>query len=175
MERWVGKRVSGLRMCHRFGVGVPAFLLGFILGLFFLSASVWATELQIPPVQGKAGQDIRVPLILDEINNLAGLKLILHYDKDILIYKEGEKSPALQSLMHIINDKTPGKLIIVMAGARGIKGKRMTVLTLTFKIREGIAGKRTTAIEIPEVQLMSDDLKEIECKARAGTISILAQ
>jgi hypothetical protein len=51
----------------------------------------------------------------------------------------------------------------------------MTVLTLTFKIREGVAGKRTTAIEIPEVQLMSDDLKEVECKVRAGSIAILPQ
>ena len=46
--------------------------------------------------------------------------------------------------MHIINDKTPGKLIIVTAGARGIQGKGMTILTLNF----------TVVIEIPEAQLM---------------------
>ena len=46
--------------------------------------------------------------------------------------------------MHIINDRTPGKLIIVMAGARGIQGKGMTILTLNF----------TVVIEIPEAQLM---------------------
>ena len=46
--------------------------------------------------------------------------------------------------MHIINDRTPGKLIIVTAGARGIQGKGMTILTLNF----------TVVIEIPKVQLM---------------------
>ena len=46
--------------------------------------------------------------------------------------------------MHIINDRTPGKLIIVTAGARGIQGKGMTILTLNF----------TVVIEIPEAQLM---------------------
>jgi hypothetical protein len=65
--------------------------------------------------------------------------------------------------MHIINDRTPGKLIIVTAGARGIQGKGMTILTLNF----------TVVIEIPEVQLMGDDLKEIECKVKRGTLVIL--
>ena len=46
--------------------------------------------------------------------------------------------------MHIINDRTPGKLIIVTAGAPGIQGKGMTILTLNF----------TVVIEIPEAQLM---------------------
>jgi hypothetical protein len=75
--------------------------------------------------------------------------------------------------MHIINDKTPGKLIIVMAGARGIQGKEMTLLTLTFAVKKGLTGNQTTAIEAPEVQLMGDDLKEIECKIKSGTIVIL--
>jgi len=139
---------------------------------FFCAASAWGVELQIPPLKGKAGQEIQVPLVLDQIGNLAGVKLVLHYDKEILTFKEGVKTQATQSLMHIINDKTPGKLIIVMAGARGIQGKEITILTLTFGIKKTVANY-TTAIEIPEVQLMSDDLKEIECKIRSGSIEIL--
>ena len=149
-------------------------LLRIALPVIFLfgAASVWATELQIPPLKAKAGQEIRVPLLLDQIGNLAGVKLVLHYDKELLTFKEGNKSPATQSLMHIINDKTPGKLIIVMAGARGIQGKGMTILTLDFTVKKGLEGNHTTVIEIPEVQLMGDDLKEIECKAKPGTIVI---
>jgi hypothetical protein len=144
------------------------------LPLLFLfgAASAWATELQIPPLKAKAGQEIRVPLVIDQIGNLAGVKLVLHYDKELLAFREGSKSPATQSLMHIINDKTPGKLIIVMAGARGIQGKGITIMTLDFTVKKGLEGNHTAMIEIPEVQLMGDDLKEIECKARPGTIVI---
>ena len=145
-----------------------------LLALLFLRAApAWGVELQIPSLTGKAGQEIKVPLVLDQVGNLAGVKLVLHYDKDILIFKEGSKSEATQSLMHIINDKTPGKLIIVMAGARGVQGKGMTILTLTFGIKKGVAGNHEKAIEISEAQLMSDDLKEIECKVRTGSIEIL--
>ena len=75
--------------------------------------------------------------------------------------------------MHIINDKTTGKLIIVMAGARGIQGKGMTILTLNFTVKKGLEGNHTIFIEIPEAQLMGDDLKEIECKVKPGTVVIL--
>ena len=152
-------------------MALPVILLSGFIWLFG-AASAGAAELQIPSLKAKAGQEIRVPLIIDQIGNLAGVKLVLHYDKEFLAFKEGNKSPATQSLMHIINDKTPGKLIIVMAGARGIQGKGVTILTLDFAVKKGIEGSHTTLIEIPEVQLMGDDLKEIECKAKPGTIVI---
>jgi hypothetical protein len=150
----------------------------FLLLFFLLAPAVFAadargTELRIPDLKGKSGQEIRVPLVIDQTANLAGLKLILHYDKEILTFKEGVRSQGTQSLMHIINDKTPGKLIVVMAGARGVQGKEMTLLTLTFAVRKGLTGNHTTVIESPEVQLMGDDLREIECRFKTGTLTIL--
>lgn len=151
----------------------------FLLLLFFLAPTLFAapeargTEIRIPDLKGKAGQEIRVPLVIDQAANLAGVKLILLYDKEILTFREGTRSQQTQSLMHIINDKTPGKLIVVMAGARGVQGKEMTILTLTFVVRKGLTGGHTTVIESPEVQLMGDDLKEIECRFKPGTVTIV--
>lgn len=156
-------------------------LFGFGRRVIFLVAALvvfgafpaWGTEIQIPAIKAKSGQDVQVPIIIDQVGNLAGVKLILHYDKELLTFKEGNRSPGTQSLMHIINDKTPGKLIIVMAGAKGIQGKEMTILTLNFAVKKGLTKNHTTAIEVPEVQLMGDDLKEIECKVKPGNIVIL--
>ncbi|MBU0652184.1 MAG: cohesin domain-containing protein [Proteobacteria bacterium] len=151
----------------------------FILLLLFLPPTIltvspaWGAELRIPDLKGRSGQEIRVPLVIDQTANLAGVKLILHYNKELLTFREGVKTESTQSLMHIINDKTPGKLIVVMAGARGIQGKEMTILTLTFAIKKGLTGNHATAIEAPEVQLMGDDLKEIECRVKPGMIVIL--
>ena len=156
----------------RFGFGAPGIFLGVAL-IIFGAFPAWGTEFQIPAMKGRSGQDIQAPIIIDQVGNLAGVKLILHYDKELLTFKEGARSPGTQSLMHIINDKTPGKLIIVMAGARGVQGKDMTILTLTFAVKKGLTGNHTTVIEIPEVQLMGDDLKEIECKVKPGTLVIV--
>jgi hypothetical protein len=153
--------------------GALLLVLLFLLPAVFATSTAWGTELRIPDLKGKSGQEIRVPLVIDQTANLAGVKLILHYDKELLTFKEGARTQGTQSLMHIINDKTPGKLIIVMAGARGIQGRDMTILTLTFTIKKGLTGSNTTVIEAPEVQLMGDDLKEIECKVKPGTLVIL--
>jgi hypothetical protein len=159
------------RSC-RFGLGAPGFFLGVAL-IIFGALPAWGTELQIPAMKGRSGQDIQVPITIDQVGNLAGVKLILNYDKELLTFKEGNRSSSTQSLMHIINDKTPGKLIIVMAGARGIQGKEMTILTLNFAVKKGLTGNHTTTFEAPEVQLMGDDLKEIECKVKPGNIVVL--
>ena len=167
------------RMTGADGPGGRLWSGAFILLLLFLppailaSSPAWGAELRIPDLKGRSGQEVRVPLVIDQTANLAGVKLILHYNKDLLTFQEGVKTQSTQSLMHIINDKTPGKLIVVMAGARGIQGKEMTILTLTFAIKKGLTGNHTTAIEVPEVQLMGDDLKEIECKVKPGIILIL--
>jgi len=167
-ENGTGK---GWRKRLRLG-GMAVFLCAGLFLFFLGSTPAWGTELKIPPLKGKAGQEIRIPLILDRIDNLAGIKLTLRYDKEILTFKEAKKSPVTQSLMHMINDRTPGELIIALAGPRGIKGKKLTLLTLTFAISKGLKEKRTTVIEIPEVRLTQDDLKEIECKVSAGSLMI---
>ena len=64
--------------------------------------------------------------------------------------------------MHIVNDKKPGILIIVMAGARGIKGENFPIFTLFFQISSKVTGRTESKLKITESQLMSDKLKNIE-------------
>ena len=111
--------------------------------------------------------------MIDRVDNLAGVKLVLNYDPKTLIFKKGTKTEQTDDLMHIVNDKKPGLLILVMAGAKGIKGKDFPILRLTFEIREGLKGNHTTEIKIKEVQLMNDQLKEIKVKTISNPILIL--
>ena len=135
----------------------------------------WGTELYIPPLTAKSGQTVDIPLMIDEIDNLAGVKIVMTYDPQILTFKEGVKSKQTNALMHVVNDKKPGLLIVVMAGARGIKGKAFSIMTLTFTVKEGLEGNHSTRISITEVQLMSDKLKDIPCKSVVHPLTILPQ
>lgn len=101
--------------------------------------------------------------MIDQVDNLAGVKLVIKYDPETLTFKRGTKTKHTNSLMHIVNDKKPGLLIVVMAGARGIKGKDFSILNLTFAIKKGLKENHTIKIEITELQLMSDKLKDIKC------------
>jgi len=97
------------------------FLVGFITVVRV--STVMGTELYVPALKGKSGQNIDIPIMIDKVDNLAGVKLVLQYDPKVLTYKKAAKTEQTSSLMHIVNAKKPGLLIVFMAGPKGINGK----------------------------------------------------
>jgi hypothetical protein len=145
----------------------------FIAAVFFLLSDVaLATELYIPRVNAKPGKTIEIPIMIDKTDNLAGIKMVLKYDAKVLEYISGEKTKHTSPLMHVVNDKNPGVLVIVMAGAKGIAGKDMALFTLKFKAKAGLKTKTSAGIAIRELQLMSDQLKDIECKIKINDVVV---
>ncbi|MBN1380503.1 MAG: hypothetical protein JXA41_02390 [Deltaproteobacteria bacterium] len=156
--------------------------IGFIISLFvgfLLQGAVLATEVYLQNGKGKPGQIVVCPVVIDDVKNLAGIKLVLKYDPELLTFKEGANTKHSRSLMHVINDKTPGKLILVMAGAKGIGGKDLNIMVLKFMIKKNKTdnpsndGKQNARLDITEIQLMDDQLKEVKAKTKSGVISIL--
>ena len=141
------------------------------LSHFFLTCPVSATELYIPALKTKS-ESIDIPIMIDRVDNLAGLKLVMKYDSKILTFKKGMKTKHSNSLMHVINDKKPGRLIVVMAGAKGIGGKGFAVLKLTFEIKGALKANHVTAIEISDVEMMSDQLKDVKCTIKVMPLTI---
>jgi len=149
---------------------VKRFAVLIVMMMFLPAAAGYCTEVSLSAVMGKTGQMIEVPVTVDRVAKLAGVKLILTYDAEVLTFKEGNKTPQTQSLMHIVNDKKPGRLTIVMAGARGISGKDVRLMNLIFHVKKGLKNHPKSRIEIIEIQLMGDDLKEIKASSRGCTI-----
>ncbi len=143
-----------------------------LLALWLPCAAV-AAELSIPPLTAKAGTSVAVPLMIDAIDNLAGIKIVIEYDKKLLTFRKGEKTKETNSLMHVINDRNPGKLIIVMAGARGIGGRNFPILTLTFETAKDLKEEQRARIKIIDAQLMSDQLKDIAHSVKVNPLIIV--
>jgi len=153
--------------------------LKFIYIIFFIGVTTClgntalGIDLFIPSVEVETGQTIDIPIMLDQVDNLAGVKLVMKYDPNILVFKKSTKTEHTSSLMHIANDKKPGLLIVVMAGPRGIKGKDFSILSLQFDTKKDLKSNHTTLLKITEVQLMSDQLKELTCNIKTNPIKIL--
>ncbi|MDY6988731.1 MAG: cohesin domain-containing protein [Thermodesulfobacteriota bacterium] len=126
----------------------------------------------IPEVKGTSGESIDIPIMIDRVDNLAGVKVVVEYDPNLLSFQKGARTSHTDSLMHVINDKNPGRLIIVMAGAKGIKGEAFPVLTLTFRVKEGLKKDITTQPVLTEIELMTDKLKEIKCEMKTHPLKI---
>ena len=140
--------------------------------LIGFSSLSFGTELYIPEIKAQSGNTVEVPLMIDEIDNLAGIKIVMKYDAGLLTYKGAVKTEKTTSLMHIVNDKKPGILIIVMAGPRGIMGETFSILNLTFETAKGLKKAVKTSFKITEVQLMSDQLKDVKHTIKAHPLTI---
>ncbi|MBU2488119.1 MAG: cohesin domain-containing protein [Proteobacteria bacterium] len=141
-----------------------------------IAATVYA-----PPACGVPGGQAEVIVSVDEVRGLAGFKLVLTYDAGVLEYVFTDRTGATRSMMHVVNDREPGRLIVVMAAARGISGRDVPLARFTFRVREDAAhaGKGRGAegepgqgedpaparvcspLSFTGGQLMGDDLKEI--------------
>jgi len=151
-------------------------LLALLLTVFLFRPSAgYGTELSIPSLEAKSGGTIDIPVMIDRVDNLAGIKVVLNYDPGMLTYKKASKTEQTASLMHIVNDKKPGLLIAVMAGAKGIKGISIPLLMFTFEIKQTLEKRVSTRIDITDVELMSDQLEDIKCSISAHPLTIVAE
>lgn len=104
---------------------------------------------------------LKLSLIIDHAEKIAGTKVTISYDKELLTLKSAAKSKATSSFLHVVNDKTPGKVIIVMASAKGISGDNVTLCSLEFTRNEGTKDTEGL-ISVTQIQLMDENLKEIK-------------
>lgn len=128
--------------------------------------------IHIPPLKARAGETINVQVMVDCIEKMAGVKLSLRYDAALLTYVSTQKPAQASAMLHIVNAKQPGKLILVMAGARGIRIKNAPLATFTFQVTATVSPPKEFLLEITELQLMSEQLKEIIGFVKNGKIQI---
>ncbi len=137
---------------------IPAFILFFTLCV--VPAACLAGNVHLSFVRNNVANPGKVSLVIDRSEKIAGLKLTLVYDRKGLSFKKVDRTKATSSFMHVVNDKNPGKLIIVMASARGISGENVALFDLEFSgIAEGAVPKGT--ISVTQVELMDENLQEI--------------
>lgn len=141
-------------------------IIGVSAGWLVCASLAFSAEIYIPALSAKSGAAVDIPIKIDRTDNLAGIKLVVKYDHNILTFKKASRAESTNSLMHIVNDKKPGILIVVMAGAKGIKGKDFSILSLNFEIKKDLKDNHTTQLDITECQLMSDTLKKIDCSSK---------
>ena len=127
----------------------------------FVSAAP-AAELSIPAVTGIKGEVVKLHVSVDKVDNLAGIKLAITYDKNILKFVKAEKTTHTANMLYVVNDKVPGRLIIVMAATKGIAGKDMKLVQMTFELLKDVKKEEKVTLQISEAELMSDKLKRIE-------------
>jgi hypothetical protein len=142
------------------------FTLAFYL---FESTPLQAANLMLSTTSSP-GSEILV-LEIDKVERLAGMKLTIDYPARFLEYKTAQKATAFNSFMQVVNDKNPGRIILVMASATGVSGESLKIFELTFA-KTPLGLPSSLKITPSECQLMSDSLQEIPCNTSPIIVSI---
>lgn len=159
-------------LCWKSPQELVCMLLSITLFIFWAVIPARAAEVTVGSAKGKAGGEIQLPLSFDKTDNMAGVKIVLTYNQDMLEFLKAEKTESSQGLMHIVNSTVPGRIVLVMAGATGIKGENLVFCNLYFRIKEKLTPALQTQIRIVEAEAKSDQLKNIQLELRNGVVVI---
>ena len=80
----------------------------------------------------------------------------------MLIMSRHGLASSILIMLYVVNDKVPGRLIIVMATTKGFAGKDAALVQMTFELLQDIKKEEKVTIRISEAELMSDTLQRIE-------------
>ena len=137
-----------------------------------VAVSVHASEISVASADAVSGKSVELPVVVDKAEKMAGVKLVMTYDSDLLSFKKASKTDKTSSLLHVVNDKQPGKVIVVMAGAKGIDGEKLSILTLSFDVKAGLEKETRTEIKITGAEMVAESLSNIDCDLKAGVLTI---
>ena len=127
--------------------------------LFCNSAS--ANNAKLSFVAEDPATPLRLSLVIDRAEKIAGIKVVIAFDKDSLVLKQADKSKETSSFLHVVNDKIPGQIIFVMASARGISGENIPLCHFEFQNLENTE-HHNSQISVTHIQIMKEDLTEIK-------------
>jgi RNA polymerase subunit RPABC4/transcription elongation factor Spt4 len=112
-------------------------ILLFVTG-FILESPCWAASVTvaIPAVDGSAGTQVRVPVLVREAQGVGALELELTYDPSVLEAQSVEPGPILSGLVDF-NVVQPGRLKIAMATSQAVNGSGELFLVMLKVLSSG--------------------------------------
>jgi len=104
----------------------------FLLLILILTASTSALTLKVSDISGRVGEDISVPIKVENATNLGSLDIVVSYNTDILKFKSVGKGGLNKGLISSNVNEQDGIIAIAIADSRGITGSgEVAVMTFT--------------------------------------------
>ncbi|NIA30302.1 MAG: T9SS type A sorting domain-containing protein [Actinobacteria bacterium] len=149
-----------------------------ILLLLFVStclmlASAKATTIILPERQGPPGSLVQVPVIVDSAETVAGCEFILQYDKSFLEFVRLDSIGLADGFTFAVKTKDDS-IAISMARAVGIQKSYVTLLGLTFRIRNSAQVGAATEITWIQSRLYSESTSLIDHSVKHGVVRVSA-
>ncbi len=139
-----------------------------VAGILAMSASAGAAELRIEDAKIFPNGSVQVPVVIQNVDDLCGLKMVVWYDQDRLKFSKFIKASEVRSFLHMVNDKVAGILVVSMAGAKGVGAEMLPICTLKFELKPTTGRQKITPFLVRESRLIGEALEEIAHEVTIG-------
>ena len=129
--------------------------------LFLFCTGATADQAKLSFIAEDQATPLTLSLVINRADKIAGMKVVISFDKETLSLKNADKSKETSSFLHVVNDKIPGQVIFVMASAKGISGENLTLCHFEFSKIDN-PKQLDSHISVTQLQIMNEDLKEIK-------------
>ncbi len=133
-------------------------IFAFCHSLLILPTYVAAADITV--TASKTNTTVTYRISANEINLLAGIKITINFSPETLSYISHKTLASLNNFMNVINDKIPGKLILVAASAQGVSGKLLNLFELEFNTVNP-NHNTSESFKLVECEMMDENLKSI--------------
>lgn len=113
-----------------------------------------ATTLLIPERQGPPGALVRVDIAVNGADSLAGLELVLQYDRTFLEFIRVEPEGAVHDFL-VVKEEKEDQIALAMAKPEAIGEPYAVICGLTFRIRQSVEIGKSTEITWRTTRLFS--------------------
>jgi hypothetical protein len=139
--------------------------------LLTFSNQLQAATVSLQERQGPPGSTIKIPVKINDAQNLAGAQLVLQYDQNLLefvaIYSLG-----LSDEFNIVSESEGDKIAIAMARAEGITVDKGILLGISFRIKLSANLGDGSEINWIKCELFDENTMPIPCEAQPGVVRV---
>lgn len=123
-------------------------------------------ERESPP-----GSHFEIPVTVSNAEGLAGVELVLRYDKEFLDFIAA-RATSLTNGFILSSSVQPGRVVISMASATGLTDSKGTLLELKFRVRSTAALGATTEIFWDRLNLFDEQTKPMLYETTDGLMKV---
>jgi len=149
------------------------FLICLLFGLFlFIPCLAYAQRtVSTPDLTGKAGDNIVIPINIDDATSVAGADIVLTFDPDVLTVTSARTTALTTGFNITPNTTVPGQITVAMANASSTNGSGALV-EVVGAVNDSATEGETSPLALASVSLYSDAADEIASVTQNGTLQV---
>ncbi|MBD3181916.1 T9SS type A sorting domain-containing protein, partial [Candidatus Poribacteria bacterium] len=92
--------------------------------------------LELASYEAVPGEDISIQISMTDLTGMASADIIMKYDPSIITVNEAKATDLLSGMNLIVNNNTPGELLVFVAGAQEISSGSGNIIDISLTVRE---------------------------------------